>query len=52
MKLPAKKSALFLSAFLIAHGSLRVLELQSIPTLQAITALLAIAAGLFVWLDK
>lgn len=52
MKLPARKSSLFLAAFLVTYGGLIVLELDGQPTLQAITGLLAIAAGIFVWLEK
>jgi|GEM_PF-2837030 hypothetical protein len=52
MKLPPKKSTLFLALFLIADGGLIVLELDKNGTLQAITAILAIAAGVFVWLDR
>lgn len=52
MKLPPKKSTLFLAMFLIGYGSLIVLELDKNGTLQAITAILAIAAGVFVWLDR
>ncbi|HUQ71155.1 MAG TPA: hypothetical protein VM165_16630 [Planctomycetaceae bacterium] len=52
MKLPARKSTLFLALFLVVYGGLIVLELDKQETLQAITGLLAIAAGLFVWWDK
>jgi hypothetical protein len=52
MKLPARKSTLFLALFLMAHGGLIVLELDGIGTLQAITGLLGIAAGLFTWFDR
>jgi hypothetical protein len=52
MKLPPKKSTLFLSLFLVVYGGLVVLELDSNGTLQAIAAILAIAAGVFVWLDR
>lgn len=52
MKLPPKKSTLLLSLFLVAYGGLIVLELDKMPTLQAITGILAIAAGVFVWLDR
>lgn len=52
MKLPARKSTLFLSAYLCLHGGLIVLELNNNPTLEAISGLLAIAAGAFLWLEK
>jgi len=52
MKLPAKKSVLFLALFLCLHGGLIVLELDKNATLQAITGILAIAAGIFFWLEK
>lgn len=52
MKFPPRKSTLFLSLFLLAYGGLIVLELDKIPTLQAITGILAIAAGVFVWLER
>jgi len=52
MKLPARKSTLFLSLFLVMYGGLIVLELDNVPTLQAITGILAIAAGVFAWVDK
>lgn len=52
MKLPARKSTLFLASYLMAHGGLIVLELDKVPTLQAIAGLLAIAAGFFLWIEK
>lgn len=52
MKLPARKSVLFVSLFLMLHGGLIVLELDGVPTLQAITGILAIAAGFFFWIEK
>jgi hypothetical protein len=52
MKLPSKKSTLFLSLFLVIYGGLIVLKLEHIDTLQAIAAILAIAAGVFLWLDR
>ncbi len=52
MKLPPRKSTLFLALFLFLHGGLIVLELDNVPTLQAISGILAIAAGVFYWIDR
>jgi len=52
MKLPARKSSLFLSLFLVVYGSLIVLRIEGNDTLKAISALLAIAAGAFIWLER
>ena len=52
MKLPPRKSTLFLSLFLFLHGGLIVLELDKIPTLQAIAGILAITAGVFFWIER
>lgn len=52
MKFPARKSTLCLSLFLIAHGGLIAIRPFEMPTLQAITALLAVAAGVFLWMDR
>jgi len=52
MKLPARKSTLFLALFLVVYGGLIILELDGNGTLKAISALLAIAAGAFIWLER
>jgi hypothetical protein len=55
MKLPARKSTLFLALFLVVEGGTIVLALDKtplFPTLHAITGLLAIAAGVFLWLER
>lgn len=52
MKLPPRKSTLFLSLFLFCHGGLIILELDKIATLQAITGILALTAGVFFWIER
>lgn len=52
MKIPAKKSILCLALFLFMHGGLIVLELDGNGTLQAISGIFAIAAGVFFWLEQ
>ncbi len=52
MKLPARKSTFFLAIFLIGHGALPLLELETIRPLVALTNVAAIAAGVFFWLEK
>jgi hypothetical protein len=55
MKLPPRKSTLFLALFLLTNGGIIVLALDKTPlypTLHAISGLLAIGAGLFLWMDK
>jgi hypothetical protein len=52
MKVPARKSTLFLALFLMTYGGLIVLHLEQVATLRAITGLLAIAAGFFLWIER
>jgi hypothetical protein len=55
MKLPPKKSTLFLSLFLMIFGGSIVLALDKTPlypTIHALTAILALVAGVFLWLDR
>jgi hypothetical protein len=55
MKLPPRKSTLCLSLFLILYGGSIVLALDKSPfasTIHALTGLLAVAAGVFLWLDR
>jgi hypothetical protein len=56
MKLPARKSTLFLALFLLTYGGAIVLNFDKVPGLnqviQSFTGLLALAAGVFAWLDK
>lgn len=51
MKLPPRKSTLFLSCFLCLHGGMIILRLEQ-ETLLAISGLLALAAGGFLWVEK
>ena len=51
MKLPAKLGTTLLVIFLVSYGALPILHLSS-PTTQAILHIIAIAAGVLVWLDR
>jgi hypothetical protein len=54
MRRPAKLGTTLLSIFLVAYGILHILELKA-PTAFALAAVLnivAIAAGILIWLDR
>jgi hypothetical protein len=52
MKYPARKSTLFLALFLMLHGGAIVLHLNEYDTLNAVSGILAIAAGFFAWVER
>ncbi|MDP1799165.1 MAG: hypothetical protein Q8K78_16850 [Planctomycetaceae bacterium] len=56
MTLPPRKSMLFLSLFLLVYGGSIALSLHEIPgvnrVIQSVTGLLAIAAGVFLWIER
>lgn len=52
LKPPQKKSTLFLALFLFVYGGMIVLRIENDGFALAVTGLLAIAAGSFLWLEK
>ncbi len=56
MTLPPRKSTLFLSLFLLTYGGAIALSLHEIPgvsrVIHSVTGLLAIAAGIFLWMER
>lgn len=52
IKPPAKQSTRFLAAFLFVYGGMIVLRVERDGVALAVSGLLAIAAGAFLWLEK
>lgn len=52
MKRPSKIGTLALSIFLIGSGALPILHLDRSATLGAILNIVALAAGVLIWLDR
>lgn len=56
MSLPPRKSVLFLSLFLLTYGGTIALNLDKIggvaDVIKSVTGLLAIAAGVFFWMER
>lgn len=56
MTLPPRKSMLFLALFLLVYGGTIALNLDKVggvaDVIKSVTGLLAIAAGVFLWIER